>query len=104
MSRTITVTDLKTLINSRPDITLLDVRRRADYDADAATIPGAAWRDPEQVATWSKDLPKNNEVVIYCARGGSVSNKVLDQLKELNISAKYIEGGIAAWKEHEGKS
>lgn len=43
-------------------------------------------------------MPKDQEVVIYCARGGSVSNKVLDKLLDNDVQARYIEGGIEAWK------
>jgi rhodanese-related sulfurtransferase len=41
--------------------------------------------------------------VIYCARGGSVSNNVLDRLLNKKIQARYIEGGIAAWKAANGE-
>ena len=40
--------------------------------------------------------------MIYCVRGGSVSNKVLDHLQEKNIQARFIEGGIEAWKKAGG--
>jgi rhodanese-related sulfurtransferase len=98
MERTIKPEDLKKQIAAHKDVTLLDVRRKIDYDADKETIPGAVWRDPEKVDEWSKKLPHDKDVVIYCARGGSVSNKVLDELLDRKIKASYIEGGIAAWK------
>jgi rhodanese-related sulfurtransferase len=102
MNRTISVQELKTLLETGKDVTLLDVRRKADYDAK--TIPNAAWRDPENTDAWSGDLPQDGEVVIYCARGGSVSNAVLDRLLEKKIRARFIEGGIAAWKESGGRT
>ena len=99
MSRTISPQDLKTLLGDRRHaVTLLDVRRQNDLDADPATLPGAQWKNPEQVTEWSKGLPRDPEVVIYCARGGSVSNAVLDHLLDQGIRARFIEGGIAAWK------
>lgn len=98
MKRTITNEELKTLLDTHKDVTILDVRRKADLDSAPEGVPGAPWRDPDKVEEWSKDLPEDKNVVIYCARGGSVSNKVLDQLLEKKIQARYLEGGIAAWK------
>lgn len=97
MSRTITPNDLKPLVEKKA-VTLLDVRRQNDFAADTVTLPGAHWKNPEQMAEWSKTLPKDRDVVIYCARGGSVSNSVLDHLLGQGLKARFIEGGIEAWK------
>ena len=82
MSRTITPNDLKPLVEKNA-VTVLDVRRHNDFAADTVALPGAHWKNPEQMAEWSKTLPKDRDVVIYCARGGSVSNSVLDVLRPL---------------------
>jgi rhodanese-related sulfurtransferase len=103
MERTIKLDELKKQIGSRKDIMLLDVRRKSDYDADKATLPKATWRDPEKVDEWKEELPRDKDVVIYCARGGSVSNMVLDRLLDKKIPARYLEGGIAAWKAANGE-
>ncbi len=97
MSRTITPNDLKPLVEKK-SVTVLDVRRQNDFDADKVKLPGAQWKNPEHMAEWSKSLPKDKEVVIYCVRGGSVSNSVLDHLLEQGLKARFIEGGIEAWK------
>ncbi len=99
MSRTITPQELEKMLES---VTVLDVRRKADYDADPGMIPGAAWRDPEKVDDWSNGIPAGEEVVIYCVRGGSVSNTVLDRLLAKDVRARYVEGGILAWKANGG--
>jgi rhodanese-related sulfurtransferase len=78
---------------------LLDVRRKADYDADPETIPGASWRNPEQVDVWSREIPKGQRVVVYCAKGGSVSQSITTALVHKDIQACYVEGGLKAWKE-----
>ena len=97
MSRTINTNDLKPLLEKQT-VTVLDVRRQNDFDADSVKLPGAQWKNPEQMAEWSKGLSRDKEVVIYCARGGSVSNSVLDHLLGQGLKARYIEGGIEAWK------
>ncbi len=100
MERSIKSQDLKSNLNS---VTLIDVRRKSDLDADTSKLPGATWHDPEQIETWSALLPQDKEVVLYCVRGGSVSNSVLDNLCGKGINARFIEGGIVGWKEAGGE-
>jgi rhodanese-related sulfurtransferase len=98
MSRTITPQVLKERIDKEKDILVLDVRRNADYEADKEMIPGALRRIPEQVDEWVQEIPKDKDVVVYCIRGGSVSNSVVDKLLTAGVSVRYIEGGWEAWK------
>jgi rhodanese-related sulfurtransferase len=98
MGRTITPADLK---EKSSEFTVIDVRRKTDYDGE--TILNAEWHNPEEVGRWAEDLPADKEVVLYCARGGSVSNSVLDSLLAGNIRARYIEGGIEGWKKSGGE-
>ncbi len=98
METTITSTELACLLQSENKVTLLDVRRKEDYDKSPEGIAGAQWRDPAAVEQWLPILPVRQEVVIYCARGGSVSQSVQKQLAEAGIKARYLEGGIEAFK------
>jgi|WetSurSiteA1Bulk_404760.scaffolds.fasta_scaffold66142_1 hypothetical protein len=45
MSPPLSPSELKKLLDSK-SVTLLDVRRKADYEAEPSLIPGAAWRRP----------------------------------------------------------
>jgi len=74
------------------------VRRAADRDASPEQIPGAVWHDPEKIAKWIDTLPRDREIVLYCVRGGSVSNSVVDTLQAVGLNACFIEGGIEGWK------
>ncbi|MDH3309253.1 MAG: thiosulfate sulfurtransferase GlpE [Gammaproteobacteria bacterium] len=98
MNRTITPDELKQLLYLRKNILVLDVRRKNDYQTDGQKIPGAAWLDPDKLAQWSTALPLDRDIVIYCVRGGSVSNTVVDQLQAKGVKARFIEGGLEAWK------
>lgn len=98
MSRTITPQAFKERMAKDKDILVLDVRRNADYVADKKMIPGAIRQNPEQVEAWVQEIPKDKDVVVYCIRGGSVSNSVVDKLLAAGVSARYIEGGWEAWK------
>jgi rhodanese-related sulfurtransferase len=82
---------------------LIDVRRANDRDASAEQLPGACWHDPEKLADWAGSLPKDQEIILYCVRGGSVSNGVVDALQARGLNARFIEGGIEGWKAAGGK-
>jgi rhodanese-related sulfurtransferase len=87
-----------------PDAALVfDVRREADYVASDESIPGALWKNPDKIDAWIDAVPRTLDVVIYCVRGGSVSNSVVDRLQAAGVKARYIEGGIEAYKAAGGK-
>ena len=98
MERMVTCAALSDLVAGGAEIALLDVRRRPAFDADPRLIPGAAWKDPEQVGTWAAGLSQDQRVVAYCVHGHEVSRDVVDRLRALGIEAASLEGGIEAWK------
>src|SRR4030066_1772090 len=97
MDRTISPHDLKKLRDSSPFV-LLDVRRKSDLDAAREKPLGATWCDPDAMDEWLDKIPKHREVVVYCVRGGSVSNAVVDALQAEGVQARFIEGGLEGWK------
>ena len=88
----------ETLKNELAGKYVLDVRRIADREASAEQLAGANWKDPAQLPEWADDLPRDREIVLYCVRGGAVSNSVVDALQERGLNARFIEGGIEGWK------
>lgn len=99
LERTIKPESLKPVL---ADKHLIDVRRKVDIDASVEQLPGAVWCDPNDLDRWSKTLPTDREIVLYCVRGGSVSNAVVDALQSKGFKARYIEGGIEGWKTANG--
>lgn len=95
MNRTIKPEQLKTEITGK---FILDVRREADRAASAEQLANAQWKNPEQISVWAEQLPKDKEIVLYCVRGGGVSNSVVDILQAKGLRACFIEGGIEGWK------
>lgn len=95
MDRTITPDALKAELGGK---LILDVRRTADHDASGEQLAGASWKDPEKLAEWADTLPKDQDIVLYCVRGGSVSNSVVDALQARGLKARFIKGGIEGWK------
>ena len=98
MERTISAQDLKARLWHGIAVSLVDVRRAAARDSDPRLIPGAVWRDPEQVAAWAQELPQGRPIVAYCVLGQEVSAGVVDRLRELGFDAALLEGGFEGWK------
>ncbi len=62
----ITPEELKAQLGS-PDITILDVRRAAHWNASDRKIMGAVREDPEEVESWAGKYAKEKTLVLYCA-------------------------------------
>ena len=98
MTDSISIAELtKLLVESRKTV-LLDVRRKNDFDQSPQMIPGADWHDPEEIENWIDAVPKDQDVVVYCVKGGMVSQSVSARLAARSCRAKFLEGGILAWQ------
>ncbi len=95
MDRTLSPEALKTELAGKY---ILDVRRAADHAASGEQLAGADWKNPELLAEWANTLPRDQDIVLYCVRGGAVSNSVVDALQAKGLQARFIEGGIEGWK------
>ncbi|MDO9226364.1 MAG: rhodanese-like domain-containing protein [Pseudomonadota bacterium] len=95
MDRTIKPETLKSELAGK---FVLDVRRVGDHHAATDQLAGAHWKDPEKLDLWVDSLPQAQEIVLYCVRGGGVSNSVVDALQARGLNARFIEGGIEGWK------
>ena len=98
MSRTISHNELRNVLRNPRNVTILDLRRKADFDADDVVIPGAKWLNPDEINSWSDSLPKEHDIVVYCAHGKTVSNTAIDHLQGKGYRARFVEGGIGDWK------
>ena len=76
---------------------VLDVRRAHVFAAAPSQIAGAERRHPSAVGHWSDEIDRERAVVVYCAHGDAVSQDVADALSAAGLTARYLEGGIAAW-------
>jgi rhodanese-related sulfurtransferase len=100
MERTIKPADFTALADTA---LVLDVRRKNDRETSNEFVFGALWKDPEQIDQWIEGVPKTHEVIIYCVRGGAVSNSVVDRLQADGVQARFIEGGLEGLKAAGGK-
>jgi rhodanese-related sulfurtransferase len=102
MKRSVTSAELRQWLNADRGLTILDVRKKADYDADGVMLPQAQWMDPERVVEWSTTLAGTIPVVVYCVHGHAVSQRVVDYLRANGFDASTLEGGIENWKDTGG--
>ena len=98
MDASIDAATLKQSIRSSEPPLVIDVRRRERFRESPYLLKGALRRDPESVLQWKKTLPQAASVVVYCVHGHEVSQGVAKALQ-----AKYLEGGLEAWRETGGE-
>ena len=58
--------ELKAKLGSA-DLLLIDVRTEADWEKSGEKISGAVRMDPATVDAWAATLPKDKEIILYCA-------------------------------------
>ena len=102
MANSLSVTDLQAILTTDRSVCILDIRRRADFDAAPQRIPSAQWHDPEQTEDWIPTLPSDRDLVVYCVKGGGVSQSVAERLEDQKFRVKFLEGGLKAWQERGG--
>lgn len=79
-------------------VKLIDIRRSDDFKASDDIVSGAEWKDPAKIDDWISTVPNEGQVIIYCVKGGGVSNSVVDRLQADGINAQFIEGGLEGLK------
>lgn len=77
---------------------VLDVRRAGVFEQAPTMLPGAVWQDPALVAQWGAELPRGQEVLVYCVYGHEVGRTTAMRLCAMGVDAKYLPGGIDAWQ------
>jgi rhodanese-related sulfurtransferase len=95
----ITPADLYGRLGTQHAPRLIDVRRAKAFDEDVARIIGAVRREPDSVQKWGPSLPPAKALVTYCVHGHEVSQGAAAALRAAGFDARYLEGGITAWRE-----
>jgi rhodanese-related sulfurtransferase len=92
--------ELYSLLGSRQDVALFDVRQPLDLLAHSETIPGAKRIPPADVLATPNLIPKDKEAIVYCTcPGDKTSREVLHRALDLHFSKiKFLKGGLEAWK------
>jgi len=58
--------ELRPLLGN-PDVIVIDVRAKPDWEGDTLMIKGAVREDPLKVESWMEKYPKEKTLVFYCA-------------------------------------
>jgi rhodanese-related sulfurtransferase len=98
MDTSISPTALQQSLRSDQPPLVIDVRRAERFLESPYILRGALRRNPEDVHRWKNTLPRGSEVVVYCVHGHEVSQNTARAL-----GARYLEGGIEAWREAGGE-
>lgn len=92
--KSITVSNLKEMLDKQPDLLLIDVR--TDRERDIASIDAARNLDREELARL-ETLPKNTPIAFLCHHGVR-SRSAAEHFVGQGFSKIYnVEGGIDAW-------
>src|SRR5690606_20485136 len=79
-----------------PDVTLLDVRTRAEHEAGA--LPGSLHVHIGQVMKRLDELPRGGKLVVYCQSGGRAA-AVVSALRARGFgNVIELAGGYEAWR------
>jgi rhodanese-related sulfurtransferase len=91
----VSVSQAKQMIDSNPELVILDVRTQSEYDA--GHIQNATLIPVSELGGRLGELDKNKEILVYCASGGR-SATASQTLVDNGFSKVYnMLGGIAAW-------
>ena len=94
---TISVKDLKEMIDAGKDFYLVDVREPNEYEI--VSIPGATLIPKDRILSGEalSELPQDRPVVLHC-KSGARSAEALAVLKGAGFSdAVHVGGGVIAW-------
>lgn len=91
----VSVEDAKTLIESRPNLIILDVRTQEEYDD--GHIEGALLIPVSELEDRLDEISKNSEILVYCRTGNRSSNAVNILTKNGFTKIFHMVDGITAW-------
>lgn len=96
--------ELHEKMNKGQSVFILDVRNREDYKdwkiegkhLQSVNIPYFDFLDEDE--NTYKDLPKDTEIIVICAKGGS-AKMVAETLDEKGYKVSYLEHGMKEWSQ-----
>lgn len=102
----IDIADLLHRIDAGEDLLVLDVRNDEEFETwrlegrrPVETLHVPYFAMIEDMAPTLARLPRDRDIVVLCAQGGS-SAMVVEMLAEAGIAARNVRGGMVAYGEH----
>ena len=92
--------ELRDMLDAGQKVFIVDLRHPLDYLPDPRVLPGAVRISPETIALHHEQLPRDQDVVLYCTcPSEATSGKVALQLRRLGIyRVRPLTGGFDQWK------
>ncbi|MBM3620069.1 MAG: superoxide dismutase [Alphaproteobacteria bacterium] len=94
----INTTAARTLVESNPDLLVIDARQPDDAISVPVRLRGARRAPPGRVEEVAATLPKGAKALVYCAWGFDIGGDCAAKLRERGLDAVTIAGGIGAWR------
>jgi len=97
----ITPEELRTMMDHGEQVVVVDLRHPLSIQADPELIPGARWIDPETISAHAGELPRDRDIILYCAcPTEATSARAALVLKGQGIHrVRPLVGGLDAWRE-----
>jgi len=93
--QSITVTELKSMIDSQEPFTLIDVREENEYNVSNL---GGILLPTSEFANRYTEFPKEGKVIVQCRSGARSGNVIAWLEQNQGYDNLYnLEGGIMAW-------
>jgi membrane protein DedA with SNARE-associated domain/rhodanese-related sulfurtransferase len=96
----ITPEELKEKIDSGEDVVIVDLRHALDFQAQPETIPGALHMDAAELEEAHEVIPRDREIVLFCACPNEVTAARLALLlRRKGITRiRPLAGGYEGWR------
>jgi len=96
----ITPEELKGKIDSGEDVVIVDLRHALDFEAQPETIPGALHMDAAELEEAHEVIPRDREIVLFCACPNEVTAARLALLlRRKGITRiRPLAGGYEGWR------
>ena len=98
----ITAEGLHSLLSTKQELLIFDVRQPLDLLAYPEIIPSAQRIPPDDVLANPSLIPKDKDAVVYCTcPSDKTSREILRRALALRFfHVKFLKGGLEAWKKN----
>ncbi len=93
--------ELKRWLDSGEEVFIVDLRHPRDVEAEPLKLPGAFLIPPDSLAARSHEIPRDRDIVLYCAcrPTDATAVKTATTLQKLGIDrVRPLRGGYFEWK------
>jgi rhodanese-related sulfurtransferase len=101
---TLNVDQVKSILDQKQEVLLLDVRTPAEFSGELGHLDGALLIPVQEIEARYTELEpyKDQEIIVYC-RSGNRSGRATDFLQQRGFRAANMKGGMLEWRKRFGK-